>query len=184
MIGSKNEHYKTHLKNKSVELRVNNKIRVLRVRLISKDGERLGIVSTLNARKRAQAEGLDLVEVSASSHPPVCRIMDYGKFKYQQKRKSVLAKKKQVNIILKEIKFRPKTDKHDFDVKVNRLKRFLKNGNKVKITMMFRGREIVHTNIGKKMLLNISNELKNESIIESSARMDGRQMVMIVSPLK
>jgi translation initiation factor IF-3 len=141
-------------------------------------------MSTHDALRKAEDQGLDLVEVSPMAKPPVCKIMDYGKFKYQQKRKTAEAKKKQQIIELKEVKFRPKTDIHDFDVKVNHLRRFLEEGNKGKVTIMFRGREIVHPEIGHEMLKRIAETLSGEAVIESSAKMEGRQLVMILAPAK
>jgi len=166
------------------EARVNRRIRVYEVRVITDDGEQLGVMNTQDALRRAESLGLDLVEVSPMARPPVCKMMDYGKFKYQQKRKMAEAKKKQRNVELKEIKFRPKTDIHDFEVKLNRLKKFLMQGNKVKVTIMFRGREIVHTHIGKDILKRIAKSLGDRIIIETQAKMEGRQMMMIVSPVK
>jgi translation initiation factor IF-3 len=152
--------------------------------VILDDGEQLGIMATQDALRRAEDMGLDLVEVSPMAKPPVCKIMDYGKFRYQQKRKNAEAKKKQVIIELKEVKFRPKTDIHDFTVKVNHLKRFLEEGNKGKVTIMFRGREIVHPEIGHEMLKRIAELLLGLAVIESPAKMEGRQLVMIVAPAK
>lgn len=141
-------------------------------------------MNTLDAFRKAESMGLDLVEVSPMAKPPVCKIMDYGKFKYQQKRKAADAKKNQQVIELKEVKFRPKTDVHDFDVKVNRLKNFLSEGNKGKVTVVFRGREIVHTEIGFDVLRRVTAALKEEALVESPPRMEGRQMVMILAPQK
>lgn len=141
-------------------------------------------MSTHDALRKAEDQGLDLVEVSPMAKPPVCKIMDYGKFKYQQKRKSAEAKKKQVIIELKEVKFRPKTDIHDFDVKVNNLRRFLEEGNKGKVTIMFRGREIVHPEIGHDILRRVVEALAGEAVVESAAKMEGRQLVMILAPAK
>ena len=169
---------------RTIEPRVNRRIRVLDVRVIMEDGEQLGVLPTQEALRRAESMGLDLVEVSPMAKPPVCKIMDYGKFKYQQKRKANEAKKKQQVIELKEIKFRPKTDVHDFDTKVNRFKSFLLEGNKGKVTVMFRGREIVHPQIGFEMLKRVAERIQEEAVVESPARMEGRQMVMIVGPLK
>ena len=152
--------------------------------MLSEEGEQLGIVNTAYAQKKASTLGLDLVEISPQARPPVCKIMNYGKFKYQQKRKASIIKKKQLHSELKEIKFRPKTDIHDFNVKINKLKKFLNHGNKGKVTMMFRGRELVHTNIGKEILARVAEDLKNISVIESKAKMEGRQMVMILAPQK
>lgn len=167
-----------------MEPRVNRRIRVPEVRVIMEDGEQLGVLQTQDALRRAESMGLDLVEVSPMAKPPVCKIMDYGKFKYQQKRKANEAKKKQQVIELKEIKFRPKTDVHDFETKVNRLKGFLSDGNKGKVTVMFRGREIVHPQIGFDMMKRVAESIQEEAVIESPARMEGRQMVMIVGPSK
>lgn len=169
---------------RTIEPRVNRRIRVPDVRVIMEDGEQLGVLPTQEALRRAESMGLDLVEVSPMAKPPVCKIMDYGKFKYQQKRKANEAKKKQQVIELKEIKFRPKTDVHDFQTKVNRLKSFLLDGNKGKVTVMFRGREIVHPQIGFDMLKRVAEAIQEEAMIESPARMEGRQMVMIVGPQK
>ncbi len=166
------------------EPRINRRIRVPEVRVIADDGEQLGIMNTHDALRQAESLGLDLVEVSPMAKPPVCKIMDYGKFKYQQKRKTAEAKKKQQVIELKEVKFRPKTDVHDFDVKVNRLKRFLAEGNKGKVTVMFRGREIVHQEIGFDVLKRVSDVLKEDALVESPPRMEGRQLVMILGPQK
>ncbi len=154
------------------------------VRVILDDGEQLGILATQDALRRAEDMGLDLVEVSPMAKPPVCKIMDYGKFRYQQKRKNAEAKKKQVTIELKEVKFRPKTDIHDFNVKVNNLKRFLEEGNKGKVTIMFRGREIVHPEIGFDVAKRIIEALVGVAVIESPAKMEGRAVVMILSPDK
>ena len=161
---------------------MNRRIRVREVRVIADDGEQLGILPTEEALRRAEEQGLDLVEVSPTARPPVCKIMDYGRFKYQQKRKAAEAKKNQHQVEVKEVKFRPKTDKHDFDVKLSRVLRFIAEGNKVKVTIMFRGREIVHPEIGQEILVRVA-ELANESAaVESMPRMEGRQMFMIVAP--
>jgi translation initiation factor IF-3 len=154
------------------------------VRVILDDGEQLGILATQDALRKAEDMGLDLVEVSPMAKPPVCKIMDYGKFRYQQKRKNAEAKKKQVTIELKEVKFRPKTDIHDFNVKVNNLRRFLEEGNKGKVTIMFRGREIVHPEIGFDVAKRIIEALAGAATIESPAKMEGRAVVMILSPDK
>ncbi|GAM09927.1 translation initiation factor IF-3 [Geobacter sp. OR-1] len=132
----------------------------------------------------AAEKELDLVEVSPTAVPPVCRIMDFGKFKYQQSKKLQEAKKKQVQVQLKEVKLRPKTDDHDLDFKVKHVKRFLEEGNKAKITMVFRGREITHTNLGLEILEKISEELQEVAVIEVRPKMEGRSMYMIVAPKK
>lgn len=166
------------------EPRVNRRIRVPEIRVIGEDGEQLGIMATMVALKRAESLSLDLVEVQPRAKPPVCKIMDYGKYKYEQSRKLAESKKKQQQIELKEIKFRPKTGDHDFDVKVKSLKRFLEKGNKGKVTVMFRGREIVHTEIGREILNRVIQALGEEALIEQHPRLEGRQMVMIVGPAK
>mgnify|MGYP003335399108 CR=1 FL=1 len=166
------------------ELRINKRIKVPEVRVISEDGEQLGIMPTLQALRRAESIGLDLVEIQPRSKPPVCKIMDNGKYKYEQSRKLAESRKKQQQIELKEIKFRPQTDTHDFLVKVGKLKKFLEKGNKGKISVSFRGREIVHLNVGKDMLDRVIAELGEDAIIEQAPRLEGRQMVMIVSPAR
>jgi translation initiation factor IF-3 len=164
------------------EPRVNRRIRVPEIRVIGEDGEQLGIMLTIQALRRAESVSLDLVEVQPRAKPPVCKIMDYGKYKYEQSRKLADSKKKQQQIELKEVKFRPKTGDHDFDVKVKNLKRFLEKGNKGKVTVMFRGREIVHPDIGREMLNRVIQALGDEALIEQHPRLEGRQMVMIVAP--
>ncbi|MCP4499071.1 MAG: translation initiation factor IF-3 [Deltaproteobacteria bacterium] len=167
------------------EPRVNRRIRVPQVRVIVAEGnEQLGILNTEDAFRRAQDMGLDLVEVQPHQRPPVCKIMDYGQYKYEQKKRSRENKKSQKQIELKEVKFRPKTDTHDFDVKVNRLRRFLEEGNKGKVTIMFRGREIVHPEIGRDILKRVAETVSDLAAIESHPRMEGRQMFMIVGPHK
>lgn len=166
------------------EPRVNRRIRVPEIRVIGEDGEQLGIMPTIQALRRAESVNLDLVEVQPRAKPPVCKIMDYGKYKYEQSRKLAESKKKQQQIELKEVKFRPKTGEHDFDVKVKNLKRFLEKGNKGKVTVMFRGREIVHPDIGREMLQRVIAALGDEAIVEQHPRLEGRQMVMVVAPAR
>ncbi len=153
-----------------------------KVRVVLEDGEQLGILDTHDALRRAEDLGLDLVEVSPRARPPVCKIMDFGKFKYQQKRNAAAAKKSQQQTEVKEVKFRPKTDRHDFDVKVNRVDKFLRAGNKCKVTIMFRGREIVHPDIGRNILTRVAASMEEIAQIEFNARMEGRQMFMILAP--
>jgi translation initiation factor IF-3 len=166
------------------EPRINRRIRVPEIRVIGEDGEQLGIMPTIQALRRAESVNLDLVEVQPRAKPPVCKIMDYGKYKYEQSRKLAESKKKQQQIELKEVKFRPKTGDHDFDVKVKSLKRFLEKGNKGKVTVMFRGREIVHPDIGRDMLNRVIGALGEDALIEQTPRLEGRQMVMIVAPAR
>ena len=162
---------------------MNDSIHHTKVRLIGSDGEQLGIVSADNARERAYDEGLDLVEVSAAADPPVCRIMNYDKFRYEQKKKQQEAKKKQTTVDTKEIKFRPKTEEHDLNFKINHIKKFLGQKNKVKITMRFRGREIVYSQtIGLEAMKKIAETLQDDAIILQPPSMEGRQMVMFVGP--
>ncbi|WP_373048524.1 translation initiation factor IF-3 [Vulgatibacter sp.] len=164
------------------DARTNRRIRAREVRLIGSDGSQLGVVALEAALARAGEEGLDLVEISPMARPPVCKIMDYGKFKYETKKKAGEAKKKQVVVQLKEVKLRPKTDEHDYDFKVKNVRRFLEEGNKARVTIMFRGREITHKEIGQKILQEVANDVKEVGIIEQAPRQEGRQMFMILAP--
>jgi translation initiation factor IF-3 len=151
--------------------------------VIGADGEQLGVLSKQDALDLAAEAGLDLVEVASNANPPVCRIMDYGKFKYQQSKKAQIAKKKQKQIQIKEIKVRPKTDRHDLETKAKHARRFLGEGNKIKVTVRFRGREIVHPERGRMILEQLMELLKEDGTIETPASMEGRNMVMIVTPV-
>ena len=164
------------------DVRINREIRAREVRVIDPDGKQLGILPLHEALRTATTLELDLVEVSPKSEPPVCRIMDYGKFKYQQRKKEQEAKKKQVVIHLKEVKMRPKTEEHDFQFKVRNMERFLKEGNKIKVTMVFRGREMAHTDIGRNLLNRVVNEIKEWGKVEQDPRFEGRNCVMILTP--
>jgi translation initiation factor IF-3 len=148
------------------------------------EGEQLGVLSLADALAEAGKAGLDLVEVSPTATPPVCRIMDYGKFRYQQSKKIQVSKKSQTVIQVKEIRLRPKTEEHDLAVKIKHVKKFLEQHNKVKISMIFRGREIAYTEIGRKIMEDIKNTLADESVIDQQPKLEGRSMVMIVSPKK
>jgi translation initiation factor IF-3 len=152
--------------------------------VIGPDSEQLGILTLQEALTMAESQQLDLVEVSPTAVPPVCRIMDYGKFKYQQSKKQQEAKKKQVQVQLKEVKLRPKTDEHDLQFKIKHVRRFLEEGNKAKITLVFRGREITHMNLGQKALDRFAEELQDIAVIEVRPKMEGRNMFMIVAPKK
>jgi translation initiation factor IF-3 len=152
------------------------------VRVIGPDGDMLGILDTPEAQRIARERGLDLVEVNPKSYPPVCKIMDFGKYKYDEKKKLAEAKKKQVVIGLKEIKLRPKTDEHDLEFKLKHVRRFLEEGNKVKITCRFRGREITHPEAAQKQLDLIAENTKDIGVIETSSRMEGRNMMLILAP--
>lgn len=162
--------------------RINDAIRVREVRLITEDGENIGVVSRDDALERAVAANLDLVEVVPDAQPPVCKILDYGKFKYQERKKAAEARKKQKTVEVKEIKLRPNIDEHDYDVKMRAIKRFFEDGDKVKITMRFRGREMAHQNIGYDLLQKVKGELSPLSKVESEPRLEGRQMVMVLAP--
>jgi translation initiation factor IF-3 len=161
---------------------VNEKIRGPEVRVIGHDGQQLGIIPIRKALELAAAEHLDLVEVAPNADPPVCKIMDYGKFKYQQNKRSQEAKKKQTVIQVKEVKIRPKTDEHDLLVKIRHIKRFLSQKDKAKVTILFRGREIAYSEQGFKVLDRIKEELKEEVVIEQQPKMEGRNLIMIMAP--
>jgi translation initiation factor IF-3 len=152
------------------------------VRVINPDGVQLGIMSSQEALQTAMSLGLDLVEVAPDAKPPVCRIMDYGKYRYEQSKKAKDARKKQTVIQIKEVKMRPKTDEHDLEFKTRHIEKFLKEGNKAKVTMIFRGREVMHTNLGRKLLDKLAEDLKDSAIIEQLPRLEGKNMVMILAP--
>jgi translation initiation factor IF-3 len=163
-------------------VRINRMIRVPQVRVIDADGNQMGVLATRDALTAAETAGLDLVEVAPTANPPVCRIMDYGKFKYQTSKKAKEAKKKQTVISVKEMKLRGKTEEHDFQFKLRNIKRFLEDGDKVKILIMFKGREITHTELGMGMLKRVAEELKDVATIETAPKLEGRSMTMIVAP--
>ncbi|PID75052.1 MAG: translation initiation factor IF-3 [Deltaproteobacteria bacterium] len=168
---------------REVKALTNEDIRFSKVRLIDQDGEQKGIVSGREAKETAYAAGLDLVVVSENADPPVCRIMNYDKFRYEQKKKSQEARKKQSTVETKEIKFRPKTDEHDLNFKLKNVKKFLAQKHKVKLTMRFRGREIVYCEtIGIEAMNKIAATLEEEAVILQPPRMEGRQLVMFVGP--
>lgn len=167
-----------------METRINEKIRVPRVRLIGVDGAQLGIFVTSDAQKIADDLNLDLVEVAPNSDPPVCRVMDYGKYKYEQDIKAKMARKHQTKVEIKEIKFRPKIDKHDYETKKKHVIRFLDAGAKVKVTIMFRGREMVHAERGLAILERLAGELGEMAIVESAPKLEGRNMFMLMAPTK
>jgi translation initiation factor IF-3 len=166
------------------DVRINREIRAKEVRVIDPEGKQLGILPLVEALRAAVNFELDLVEVSPKSEPPVCRIMDYGKFKYQQSKKAHDAKKKQAVIHLKEVKMRPKTEEHDFQFKLRHIERFLKEGNKTKVTIVFRGREMAHPDLGKNMLGRITEEAKEWAKVEQAPRFEGRNFIMILAPLQ
>jgi translation initiation factor IF-3 len=162
--------------------RINERIRVPEVRVVDPEGEQLGVMSVEEALEKAASYNLDLVEVAPQAKPPVCRIMDYGKYKYQQKKRSNEARKKTAKVERKEIKMRPKTDDHDFMTKLRHARAFLEEHHKVKITIMFRGREITHPEIAQEMLVRAGQELADIADIEQSARLEGRNMTMGLTP--
>ncbi len=161
---------------------MNERIRAREVRVIGPDGTQLGIMPIQDALNAAREEGLDLVEVAPNADPPVCKIMDYGKFKYLQSKRSQEAKKKQTVIQVKEIKVRPKTDEHDIQTKLRHIRRFLAQKDKAKVTVIFRGREIAFKERGAMVLQRILDELKDEAVVEMPPKMEGRNMVMILAP--
>ena len=152
--------------------------------MISEDGEQVGVVDIRDAQTQAEDAGLDLVEISPNAIPPVCRVMDYGKFRYAAQKRRQEAKKKQKQISVKEIKFRPGTDVGDYDVKVRKVTNFLEEGNKVKVTMRFRGREMAHQELGLNMLRRVETDLENLAMVEQRPKLEGRQMVMVLAPKK
>ena len=160
--------------------RINDKIRVPEVRVISEDGQQLGLMAPEDAIARAEEVGLDVVEVAPNSKPPVCRIMDYGKYKYEQKKKA--GKGKGHAASLKEVKLRPRTDEHDLDFKLKNARRFLRDGDKVKVTVMYRGREMVHRELGREQLTKVVEMLGPIAIVENPPRMEGRFLSMILVP--
>ena len=162
--------------------RVNHQINVPEVRLVREDGSMAGVVSTRAAISMAADAGLDLVEVSPNATPPVCKILDFGKFKYEEQKRKNEARKKQKVIEVKEIKLRPGIDTHDYDVKMRSIHRFLEEGDKVKVTMRFRGREMAHQELGAKVLDRVKTDLDAIAKVESAPKMEGRQMIMVISP--
>lgn len=164
------------------EPRVNDQIRISTVRLVDAEGEQVGIVSIEDARSAAAERGLDLVEVAPMARPPVVRIMDYGKYKYEQARKARDSRKKQHQVKIKEIKLRPKIEGHDLNFKAGHARRFLSEGNKVKLTMRFRGREMSHSELGAEVLKDFAEDLSDVGQVEENARMEGRNMTMILAP--
>ncbi|MDX1582376.1 MAG: translation initiation factor IF-3 [Thermoanaerobaculia bacterium] len=163
--------------------RTNERIRVPEVRLIDEEGEQIGVVKTDEAREIAAERGLDLVEISASARPPVCKIMDHGKFLFQQKKKQAEAKKKQKTIVVKEVQFRPRIDDHDYEFKKNHVLRFLKDEAKVKAIVRFRGREMAHKELGKDVLDRLLEDIKDMGEPESPPNMQGNRMIQIINPI-
>lgn len=163
-------------------MRINEEIRVKEVRLISADGEQLGIIAVKDALRMAQEKELDLVEIAPNAKPPVCRIMDFGKFKYEQSKREKEARKKQKIISVKEVKIRPNIEDHDLEVKTKNAVKFLNDGDKVKVTLMFRGRELAHAELGKQLLSKVAEITKDIATIERHPKVEGRNMIMILAP--
>lgn len=161
---------------------MNEQIGVISVRLVDENGEQVGVVSKSDALQRAFSAGLDLVEISPNADPPVCKILDYGRFRYEAQKKKNEARKKQKVIDVKEIKMRPNIDQHDYDVKMRAANRFIEEGDKVKVTMRFRGREMVHQDLGLKVLHRVRTELEEVAKVEQFPKLEGRQMIMVLAP--
>ncbi len=164
------------------DFRINEEIRAREVRVIDGDGSQLGIFSSKDALHLAEEKQLDLVEISPAAKPPVCKIMDFGKYKYEQSKREKEAKKKQKIISVKEVKLRPNIEDHDFDVKAKNATRFLKDGDKVKATIIFRGREIVHTQLGQKLLKRLAECVSEFALVERQPKLEGKNMIMILTP--
>ena len=164
------------------QLRINERIRIAQARVIGEDGAQLGIMAPADAIKLAREKGLDLVEVAPQTAPPVCRIMDFNKFRYEEQRRERDAKKKHHIAKLKEVKFKPHIEQHDYQVKLNMLKRFLHRGDQAKVTMVYRGRELAHTELGRRILERLIDDLKSISKVERTPTLDGRFMTMVVGP--
>ncbi|MDD3158713.1 translation initiation factor IF-3 [Anaeromusa sp.] len=163
-------------------MRINEEIRVREVRVTTAEGEQLGIMQVRDALQMAIEQNLDLVEVAPTARPPVCRIMDYGKFKYEQQKRDKEAKKKQKIVTIKEVKLRPNIEDHDFDVKKKNALRFLEDGDKVKVTIMFRGRELSHPELGRVLLVRMAKELADIANVERDPKLEGKNMIMILNP--
>ena len=163
-------------------MRINEEIRAREVRVVADEGEQLGIMSGRDALNLALERHMDLVEIAPNAKPPVCRIMDYGKYRYEQQKREKEARKKQKTFDIKEVKLRPGIEDHDFDVKFKNAVRFLEDGDKVKITIMFRGRELSHPELGEVLLTKMAKQLEDLAVIERAAKLEGKNMIMIVSP--
>ena len=172
------------MKRDSDRARINQQITIAEVRLIDAEGQQVGIISTREALRAAEEAGLDLVEISPTAKPPVCRIMDYGKYLFEISKKQAEARKKQKQIQVKELKFRPTTEEGDYQVKLRNLIRFLEHGDKVKITLRFRGREVAHQELGMKILERLQQDIVEHGIVEQHAKREGRQLMMVLSPKK
>jgi translation initiation factor IF-3 len=163
---------------------VNEQIRVREIRLIGEDGEQLGVMPTLEALRAARERGVDLVEVAPTAVPPVCRMLDYGRYKYEQEKREREARKNQKTVLMKEVRLRPKTDEHDIEFKSKQIERFVEEGDKVKVTLRFRGREMVHPNLGRQLLETVADRVKNVAAVERMPLMEGNTMTMILTKAK
>jgi translation initiation factor IF-3 len=172
------DHIATH------EVRINDRIRAREVFLVGAEGEQLGVRPLPEALTQAREQELDLVEVAPNANPPVCRIMDYGRYVYEQEQRRRQSKRKATNVVIKEMKFRPKIDEHDYTTKMKHVVRFLGEGNKVKLTIMFRGREMAHPELGMKILRRVADDVADFAVIESDPRQDGRNMTMVLHPTR
>ena len=170
-------------RNKSFGPKYNNRINSSEVQVIDNDGENLGVLNTQEAISKAKNEGLDLIEIAPNAKPPVCKIMDMGKYKYDAQKKANLAKKKQKIISLKEIKMRPVTETHDYEFKVKNAKKFISKGDKVKFTIRFKGRELQHSHLGNELMGKIKEDMKDIGRVELQPKFDGKQMIMVIQPL-
>src|SRR5581483_3367539 len=168
----------------SKDLRINEHIRVREVRLIDEEGGQLGVLPTHEALRVARERGVDLVEVAPTAIPPVCRLMDYGRFKYEQEKKDREARKNQKTVLMKEVRLRPKTSVHDVDFKTKQIERFVEEGDKVKVTLRFRGREMVHPNVGRQLLEEVASRVKSVASVERMPLMEGNTMTMILTKAK
>ena len=166
------------------DARINDRIRAREVLLIGANGEQLGVRPLPEALATAREEELDLVEVAPNANPPVCRIMNYGRYKYEQEQRRKESRKKATNVVVKEMKFRPKIDEHDYETKMKHVERFLAEGSKVKLTIMFRGREVFHPELGLRILERVADQVSDIAIVESAPRQDGRNMTMVLNPTK
>jgi translation initiation factor IF-3 len=166
------------------EVRINDRIRAREVFLVGAEGEQLGVRPLPEALAQSREQELDLVEVAPNANPPVCRIMDYGRYVYEQEQRRRQSKRKATNVVIKEMKFRPKIDEHDYTTKMKHVVRFLGEGNKVKLTIMFRGREMAHPELGMKILRRVADDVADFAVIESDPRQDGRNMTMVLHPVR
>ena len=164
------------------QIRVNHRIRVPEVRVIDADGSMLGVLQTHEALRKAQEQGLDLVEVNPKAEPPVCKILDFGKYKYEEKKKAAQARRNQAVVDIKEIKLRPKIDPHDYGTKKGHVERFLRQGDKVKVTIMFRGREQSRPELGFRLLQRLAGDVEELGFVEAQPKQDGRNMIMVIGP--